>query len=179
MARERKEGRGRHAGGKGRAGHDRGWRRAPPQVGAGVQPQGEGAEAPRGGGGHDRGAAARSGKWGGGKGRVGRGGGRERGERGCTHGKNAETTWTTMGEAHKRRRSSLEPRRKLLIGGEPTVGSTNRKHRDEALDEMNATVLSDFANDTRIESNCSPELEPHQTSASNSGYCRSKLEKQF
>jgi hypothetical protein len=32
----------------------------------------------------------------------------------------------------------------------------NRKHRDEAHDETTTTVLSDFANDTRIKSNCSP-----------------------
>jgi hypothetical protein len=40
----------------------------------------------------------------------------------------------------------------------------NRKHREKALDETNASVLSDFANDTWIESNysleLSPELEP-------------------
>jgi hypothetical protein len=40
----------------------------------------------------------------------------------------------------------------------------DRKHCDEALDETNAAVLSDFANDTQIESNYSPELEPLQTS---------------
>ena len=34
----------------------------------------------------------------------------------------------------------------------------NRKHWDKALDETNASVLSDFANDTRIESNYSLEL---------------------
>jgi hypothetical protein len=60
----------------------------------------------------------------------------------------------------EKRRSSLEPRRKSPIDGEPEVGSTNQKYRDEALDETNATVLSDSANDAQIESNCSPDLEP-------------------
>jgi hypothetical protein len=48
----------------------------------------------------------------------------------------------------------------------------NRRHRDEALDETNAVVPSDSADDTRIESNCSLELsaklEPFRTSVSNS-----------
>jgi hypothetical protein len=35
-----------------------------------------------------------------------------------------------------------------------------RKHQDDALDETNATVLLDFANSARIESNYSPELSP-------------------
>jgi hypothetical protein len=45
----------------------------------------------------------------------------------------------------------------------------NRRHRDEALDEMNAAVPSDSIDDTRIESNCSLKLEPSRNSASNSG----------
>jgi hypothetical protein len=61
--------------------------------------------------------------------------------------------------SYRRRTPSLEPRRNPLIYGEPEVGSTNRKHRDKALDEMNTTVLSNFANDAHIETNCSPELE--------------------
>jgi hypothetical protein len=81
---------------------------------------------------------------------------REMGERGAVHiGKNGERTWTTMGEAHRRRRSSPEPRRKSSISGEPTVGSKNQNHCDEALDETNAAIVSDFANNARIESNCS------------------------
>jgi hypothetical protein len=86
-------------------------------------------------------------------------------------------------EAHRRRQSSLEPRRKSLIGGEPTVGSTNQKQRDEALDETDAAIPSDSGNDARIENNCSPELslelEPPRTSTSNSGNCGSKLRKRF
>jgi hypothetical protein len=81
--------------------------------------------------------------------------------------------------AHWRRRISLEPRRNPLIDGELEAGSTNQKHQDEALDETNTAVLSDFANDARIESNCSPELEPPRTSASNSGNCGSNLGKWF
>jgi hypothetical protein len=49
----------------------------------------------------------------------------------------------------------------------------NQKNRDEALDETNALVPFDSADDVRIRSNCSPELslelEPLRTSASNSG----------
>jgi hypothetical protein len=41
----------------------------------------------------------------------------------------------------------------------------NRKHQDEAIDEMDAAVLSDFANDARIESNCSSELLPELESS--------------
>jgi hypothetical protein len=53
------------------------------------------------------------------------------------------------------------------------VQSTNRTRPDEALDETNAAVPSDSADDARIGSNCSPdlspELEPPRTSASNTG----------
>jgi hypothetical protein len=45
----------------------------------------------------------------------------------------------------------------------------NRMRPDEALGETNAAVPSDSADDARIGSNCSPELEPIRTSASNSG----------
>ena len=59
----------------------------------------------------------------------------------------------------------------------------NRRHRDKALDETNATVHSDFANIAQIESYCSPklslELELPRTSASNSGNCGSNLGKRF
>jgi hypothetical protein len=107
--------------------------------------------------------------------------GRKRGrEGGCTHGEeNNETSMNNNGKAHRGRRTSSGPRRNPLIDGESEVGSTNRKHRDEALDETNATVLSDFANDARIESNCSSELssklEPPRTSSSNSENYESKL----
>jgi hypothetical protein len=54
----------------------------------------------------------------------------------------------------------------------------NLKHQDKSLDEMNTTALSDFANDTRIECNCSQELslelEPPRASASNSENCGSR-----
>jgi hypothetical protein len=81
--------------------------------------------------------------------------------------------------AHRRGRSSSEPRRKLSIDDESEVRSTNLKHQDEAFDETNAAVLSDFANDARIESNCSLELEPPQSSASNFRICGSNLGKRF
>jgi hypothetical protein len=47
-----------------------------------------------------------------------------------------------------------------MIGDEPSIGSTNRRHQDEALDETKAAVPSNSIDDARIESNCSPELEP-------------------
>jgi hypothetical protein len=102
----------------------------------------------------------------------------------CTFGEeNKETSMNNNGKAHYRRRGSLEPRRKSSIGGEVVVGSTNQKHRNESLDETNASVLLDFTNNTRIESNCSPELspvlEPSRTSVSNSENCGSNFGKQF
>jgi hypothetical protein len=75
--------------------------------------------------------------------------------------------------AHWGRRPSLELRRKLSIDGDSEVRSTNSTHCDEALDEMNAAVSSDFADDARIGSNCSSEMssefKPLRTSASNTG----------
>jgi hypothetical protein len=61
--------------------------------------------------------------------------------------------------AHRRRKPSPESRRNLSIDGEPEIGSTNRKHQDGALNKTKTAVLSDFANDARIESNCSSKLE--------------------
>jgi hypothetical protein len=93
--------------------------------------------------------------------------------------RNRETLGATMVEAHWRRRSSPEPSTNSSIGDETSVGSTNRRLWDEALDETNAAVPSDSADDARIESNCSPkllsELEPSRTSASNSGSFGSNL----
>jgi hypothetical protein len=56
----------------------------------------------------------------------------------------------TMEIAHWRRRLSPEPRRNPSIDSEWEVRSMNRKHQDEALNETNAAVLSDFANDARL-----------------------------
>jgi hypothetical protein len=128
---------------------------------AGRRQGGEGATPGRGNGG-GRGAAA-----GEGEGRV----------REALHGRENEglegTLGTTIEVSHRRRRPSLEPRRKLPIDGDSEVRSMNRTHCDEALDETNATVSLDSADDARIGSNCSselsPELEPLRTSASNSG----------
>jgi hypothetical protein len=50
------------------------------------------------------------------------------------------------------------------------IGSMNRRHRDEALDETNAAVPSDYANDAYIESNCLTELEPSRTSRAIPGF---------
>jgi hypothetical protein len=110
---------------------------------------------------------------------------RERGERGrgCAYGKMEKLHGQQWREADRGRRSSPKTRRKSSIDSELTVGSRNRKHQDESLDETNATVPKDFTNDARIESNCSPELsselEPPRTSVSNSGNCVSNLGKQF
>jgi hypothetical protein len=81
--------------------------------------------------------------------------------------KNEEIRLKAMETAHWRRRPSPEPRRNPSIDSEPEVRSANRKHQDKALIETNATVSSNFANDTRIESNRSSELEPPRTSARN------------
>jgi hypothetical protein len=55
----------------------------------------------------------------------------------------------------------------------------NRKYQDKALDETNAAVVSDFANDALIESNCSPELGTSRTSANNFRNCVSNMENDF
>jgi hypothetical protein len=65
-----------------------------------------------------------------------------------------------MVEAHRRRRPSPEWSTKSSIWDESSVGSTNRRHRDEAIDETNAAVPSNSTDDTRIKSNYSPELSP-------------------
>jgi hypothetical protein len=71
---------------------------------------------------------------------------------------NEEETKKSNGEPRRRRRCSLETRRKTLIDDEPPVGSMNRKHLGEALDDMIAVVSSDSIDDARIGSNCSLEL---------------------
>jgi hypothetical protein len=53
-----------------------------------------------------------------------------------------------------------EPSIKSSIEDKPSVGSTNRRHQNEALDETNVAVPTDSTDDARIESNCSRELEP-------------------
>jgi hypothetical protein len=59
----------------------------------------------------------------------------------------------------------------------------NKKQWDEALDETNAAVPSDSADDTRIGSNCSPKLSPElellRTSTSNSESWKLNLSKPF
>jgi hypothetical protein len=55
----------------------------------------------------------------------------------------------------------------------------NQTHRDKALDETNTTVLSDSTDDAQIGSNCSSELKPLRTSASNSGRWELNLRKPF
>jgi hypothetical protein len=78
-----------------------------------------------------------------------------------------------MKVSHRGRRPSPEPRVNLSIAADSGIQSMNRTRCDEALDETNAAVPLDSADDARIESNCSPELspelEPPQTSASNTG----------
>jgi hypothetical protein len=79
--------------------------------------------------------------------------------------------------------SSLESRRNSSIADEPMVALMTRKHRGETLNETNAAVPLDSADDAWIESNSSLELslklEPSQTSTSNSESFRSKLGKGF
>jgi hypothetical protein len=80
--------------------------------------------------------------------------------RSCTGRKNKENLGTRMVEAHRIRRPSPEPNTKSSIGDEPSMGSTNRRHQDEALNKTNVAVPSDSAENARIKSNCSPELSP-------------------
>jgi hypothetical protein len=109
-------------------------------------------------------------------------GGRAQGQGGHTQGaggereglrreerRNKELGLKSMEEAHRGRRPSPEPKPNQLIAEDSGVQSTNRTRCDEALDETNAAVPSDLADDARIGSNCSPELEPPRTSASNTG----------
>jgi hypothetical protein len=65
------------------------------------------------------------------------------------------------------RRPLPESRRKPSIDGDSEVRSMNRMRCDEALDETNVAISSDSVDDAHIGSNCSPELEPLRTSASN------------
>jgi hypothetical protein len=65
-----------------------------------------------------------------------------------------------MEVSHRGRRPSQEPRRKPLIDRDLEVRSANRTRPAEALDETNAAVPSDSADDARIGSNCSPEMSP-------------------
>jgi hypothetical protein len=74
-----------------------------------------------------------------------------------------------MEVSHRGRRPSPEPRGNLSIARDSGIQSMNRTRYDEALDETNAAVPSDSADDARIGSNCSPKLEPARTSASNTG----------
>jgi hypothetical protein len=67
-----------------------------------------------------------------------------------------ETLGTTMKVSHRGRRPSLEPRRNPSIAEDLGVQSTNQTRPDEALDETNAAVPSDSADDARIGSNSSP-----------------------
>jgi hypothetical protein len=116
-------------------------------------------------------AAGPRGGWGRGRGHARGRRERERGEREAAHlGRTEKFYGQQWREAHRRRWSSSEPKRKSLINGEPKDGSMNQKHRDEVLDDTNVAVLSDSANNAWIKSNCSlelsPQLEPSQTSAS-------------
>jgi hypothetical protein len=92
-------------------------------------------------------------------------------ERLCTDGKTKKqrNPRYNNGGSHRGRRPLPEPRGNSLIAGDLGIQSTNRMRCDEALDETNAAVPSDSADDARIGSNCSPELEPPRTSSSNTG----------
>jgi hypothetical protein len=80
------------------------------------------------------------------------------------------------------KRPSPEPRTNPSIDADLEVRLTNRKNRDEALDETAALPL-DVVGDQHIESNCSskfsPELESPQTSTNNSRRWRMNLRKLF
>jgi hypothetical protein len=80
-----------------------------------------------------------------------------------------------MVEGSPEKITSPEPRTNSPIEDEPLVGSTNRRHRDEALCE----TPTDSVDETLIESNCSLELEPSQISASNYWSFGSRLGRGF
>jgi hypothetical protein len=104
------------------------------------------AKGVRGGGGH---ASARQ-SWGTGLHVRGKGGGGGPPQREVREGRG----WPSTDEKMEKRRNprcnngggspekttSLEPSTNSPIGDEPSVGSMNRRHRDEALDETNAVV---------------------------------------
>jgi ribosomal protein L15 len=98
----------------------------PRRAGAGAEAAIDTRRGVRARGAEDAAVAARCRRGGGdrgGKGASGRKG--ERGRGGLhTLKKTEKPLWTTMGKAHRRRRSSPESRRKLLIGGDPEDGST-------------------------------------------------------
>jgi hypothetical protein len=192
--REERKGRGLCRGGRvGPAGRARGAR--PPPPGRGAWGAATAAGKGRVGRGHcrRRGARGRGStavaaghrhcrRRGGGRGAAGRGNGGGRGAeagegegrvREALHGRenkeHEETVGTTMKVSHRGRRLSPEPRTNPSIAGDSGVRSTNRTRPDEALDETNAAVSSDSADDARIGCNCSPELEPLRTSVSNTG----------
>jgi hypothetical protein len=100
------------------------------------------------------------------------------GVRGAARGEeNMKNHVTTKEVSHRVRRPSLEPRRKPSIDRDSEVPPMNRTHCDKALDETNASVLS--KSHARIWSNCSLELEPSRTSASNSESCELNRRKSF
>jgi hypothetical protein len=65
-----------------------------------------------------------------------------------------------MEVSHRGKRPSPEPRGNPSIAEDSGIQSINRTRCDEALDETNAAVPSDSADDAQIGSNCSPELSP-------------------
>jgi hypothetical protein len=78
------------------------------------------------------------------------------------------------GQAHRRRRPRRS-REKTSIGDEPSIGSMNRRHRDEALNEMNAAVPSDFVDDARIKVIAHRSWNHLRTSTSDFGSFESRL----
>jgi hypothetical protein len=157
----------------GRAGHDHSRRgearergstgtRAPPPTAAAAA-VGEGERGAAGEGKRRGEGCRRRRRWG----ESGRGSARTRKRR------NEENLGATMEVSHRGRTPSPEPRGNPSIAEDSGIQSMNRTRCDEALDESNAAVPSDSADDARIGSNCSPELspelEPPRTSASNTG----------
>jgi hypothetical protein len=61
-----------------------------------------------------------------------------------------KTLCATMVEGSPDNTTSLEPRTNSSIDDESSVGSINQKHRDKALNETNAVIPLDSADDARI-----------------------------
>jgi hypothetical protein len=65
-----------------------------------------------------------------------------------------------MVEGSPEKMTSPKPKTNSSIDDESSVGSTNRRREDEALDDTNATAPMDSADDAWIKNNCSSELSP-------------------
>jgi hypothetical protein len=122
----------------------------------GAEPSGAGEGGVRSAGPHCHHGEAVRGSGGGGRGRGGEAsppGKEEREGREGLHVREREDEeiYGNNGErAHRTRRPCRSREEKTSFGDESSAGSTNRRHQDEFVDEMNTTVPSDSVDDARI-----------------------------